>query len=82
MKTLYALVLGTALVTGTLPSFAGGPVVVEDRYDTEVEAAPKAKWVVPVAVGLIAACILLCGGGDDAPVAAPGPVCNGDGDGC
>lgn len=79
MKTLFALVLGVGLVTGTLPTFAGGPVVIEDRYDTEVEAAPKVGGAVAVVVGLVLICALACGGGDDAPAAPPKPVCNGEG---
>lgn len=78
MKTLFALTLGTALVAGVLPTFAGGPVVIEDRYDTEVETDRAHVGVLPVVVGLILICALACGGSDeDAPAAPPKPVCNG-----
>ena len=79
MKSLFALVLGTALVTGTLPTFAGGPVLIEDRYDAEVAAArPQSGAALPIIAGLILICIIACGGGgDDAPPVKPADPCNG-----
>lgn len=77
MKTLFALALATALVTGTLPTFAGGPVMVEDAMTEEARPSSEGRWVLPVVIGLVLVCALACGGDDDAPVTPPKPVCNG-----
>lgn len=77
MKTLFALVLGVGLVTGALPTFAGGPVVVEDAMTAEARPSSEGRWVLPVVATLAVICALACGGDKDTPAAPPKPVCNG-----
>lgn len=61
------LLLSVALLSAS-PVAAGGPVIVED--DTEVTVAkPRSNSLVPLIIGLVVACVLLCDGGDD-----PAPV--------
>lgn len=72
------LLLTATFLTAT-PAFAGGPVVIEERYNTEIEASPKANWVAPVVIGLVLVCAIACGNDKDAPAPAapPPPPCNG-----
>ena len=67
------LALLTALTLAATPVAAGGPVLIEDRYDTESEAAPKltAGEKLAIAAGLLLVIALASGGGS-------GSVCNGD----
>ena len=81
MKTL-TLALILALAT---PSFAGGPVIVEDETET---VAPDRDngWIVPVVIGLLIIGAIASGGGDGVAVDTPtdpGPKpCVKQGGGC
>ena len=71
------LLLACSLLCAS-PVLAGGPVIVEDDYDVEA-ASPRSGNGLLIAGGvLLVACIILCGGGDDAPVSPPGPTCHTD----
>lgn len=74
-KTLYTLLLSTFVAS---TAYAGGPVVIEERYDTEVEGSQAGVHPAVIVGALIVACLILCGDKDKAPVAAPAPLCNGD----
>jgi hypothetical protein len=67
-ETLIAALTGISLLAS--PVAAGGPVVVEDHYDT-AEPAPRNDWIIPVIIGGVILCAIACGGDDDAPVVQP-----------
>ena len=73
---LTAIIL--ALAMAATATHAGGPVIIEDRYDT-AEPEQRQNWIVPVIIGGIILCAIACGG-DDEPEAVkpPGAVCKGD----
>ena len=75
-ETILAALTGISLLAA--PVSAGGPVIIEDRYDT-AEPEQRQNWLVPVLIGGIILCAIACGG-DDEPEAVkpPGPVCRGD----
>ncbi|MFM7333852.1 MAG: hypothetical protein ACKO1H_05480 [Tabrizicola sp.] len=61
MKKLASAVLAFSLAFGSVPSFAGGPVVVEEEGQPEMVAdSPRSGWVVPVVVGLVLLCAIAC----------------------
>jgi hypothetical protein len=69
MKKL-ALILA---ITTAIPAHAGGPVITEEEpivAGDYAEDRVNPLWIVG---GLVVACLILCGGGDDdpAPVAPP-----------
>jgi hypothetical protein len=71
---LRHLTLSTAFVLAiTAPSYAGGPVIVEDTTETVEQGGNN--WIVPVIIGGIIFCAIACGHDDDAPVQPPGPIC-------
>lgn len=69
MKKLASAVLAFSLAFGATASFAGGPMVVEEEGQPEVVAeSPRSGWVVPVVVGLITICAIVCGNDDEPAV--------------
>ena len=52
------------------PTFAGGPVIVEEAYEAE---APRSGWIVPVVIGLLVIAAITSGGDD--PVTPPPAGC-------
>lgn len=63
MKKLAAPLLALTLAISSTTAYAGGPVVVED---TTVEAeTPRSGWIVPVIVGLVVVCALVCSNDDE-----------------
>ena len=69
MKHLVAHVVAVALGLSATTAFAGGPVVIEEEGQPEVVAeTPRTGWIVPVVVGGIILCAVLCGDDDEAPV--------------
>jgi len=81
MKLLRILLIST-ICTVPIAVSAGGPVISQEEglvVDVRTQG-DGGSWVVPVIIGAIVACAILCGGGDDT-VSAPKPACNGDG-GC
>ena len=56
-----------------VPVMAGGPVIEDGTTETVVVEKPR-SGLVPVIAGLVIACIIFCGGGDNDP--SPPVVCN------
>lgn len=73
MKLIAAIALAALLAQQVN---AGGPVVlIEENYET---AEPQRTNALPIIVGLVIACAIFCGGGDDDSPVAPvklEPVC-------
>ncbi len=76
MKNLFAsvLVMSTAFAA---PTFAGGPVIIQEEGNPEVitEGPPSSIGVLPVLLGVVVLCAVLCGGDDDevVPVGSEAP---------
>lgn len=68
-KTL-ALILA---LTVAAPVHAGGPVIVEDKSDI-VAPADRNDWIIPVIVGGLVICAIVCGSDGDAPAGLPPKV--------
>lgn len=65
MKRIAASVLALTTAFSASTSFAGGPVAVEEEGQPEVVAeSPRSGWIVPVVVGLVVVCALVCGNDD------------------
>jgi hypothetical protein len=65
MKTLAASLAVVSLALGSTAAFAGGPVMVEEEGQPEVVAeTPRTGWIVPVIVGGIILCAIVCGNDD------------------
>lgn len=61
MKKITSFVLAASLALSTSTAFAGGPVVIEEEGQPEVEAeTPRSGWIVPVVVGAIILCAIVC----------------------
>jgi hypothetical protein len=74
---LTTLALITALALPTVAR-AGGPVIVEEAPVIEGRVEGQKIGAAPIIIGLIVACAILCGGGDDdAPIGKPVDPCNG-----
>lgn len=72
------LILTTCLVLTASPAVAGGLVTLEDRYDLEVAGDRAGVNPLVIVGGLVLACLILCRGDADAPVAVVvPPPCNG-----
>jgi hypothetical protein len=68
MKNLAAPLLAVTMAISSTAAFAGGPVVIEEEGQPEVVAeTPRTGWIVPVVVGAIILCAIVCGD-DDTPV--------------
>jgi hypothetical protein len=66
MKDLSASLAVLSLVLSSTAAFAGGPVVIEEEGQPEVVAeTPRTGWIVPVVVGAIILCAVVCGDDDD-----------------
>ena len=67
MKRIAASVLALTTAFTASTAFAGGPVVVEEEGQPEVVAeSPRSGWIVPVVVGAIVLCAIVCGNDDAA----------------
>ncbi len=65
--------LATSLVMSALASsaHAGGPVIIQEEGNPEViqEAPASSVGILPLLIGVVVLCAVLCGGGgDDEPV--------------
>ena len=75
MKKLAASALIAALAFSSTAAMGGGPVIVEEEGQPEVVAeSPRSGWIVPVIVGLIVVCAIVCGSDDDGDGGTPRPV--------
>ena len=76
MKNLIASVLAASMLAAASTAYAGGPVVIIDEPAPVVAEKPASSvGVLPVVVGVILLCALLCGGNDDpAPTPPPTPT--------
>jgi hypothetical protein len=69
MNKFVPTLLALSLAMSSTAAFAGGPVVVEEEGQPEVMAdSPRSGWIVPVIVGGIILCAIVCGNDDDTPV--------------
>jgi hypothetical protein len=66
MNKFVPTLLALSLAMSSTAAFAGGPVVVEEEGQPEVMAdSPRSGWIVPVIVGGIILCAIVCGNDDD-----------------
>lgn len=65
MKKLIAQIM--ALSLGASAAFAGGPVVIAEEGQPEVIAEKPASsvGVLPLLLGVVVLCVVLCGGDDE-----------------
>jgi hypothetical protein len=64
MKKIAPIMLALTMAMTSTAAFAGGPVVVEEEPMVEA-AKPRSGWIVPVIVGGIILCAILCGKDDE-----------------
>jgi hypothetical protein len=70
MRNVLKSTLVAALVLSASFAHAGGPVIIEEGNDAQVEAQTvKSGSLLPVLGVLVLVCLAVCGGGDD-----PAPV--------
>lgn len=66
MKKLAAPLLALTLALTSTAAMAGGPVVVVEEGQPEVVAeSPRSGWIVPVIIGAVILCAIVCGNDDD-----------------
>ena len=79
LNALTIILVVVLAMLGSTAVYAGGPVITPEEnpfYDTRPQG-DGGSWVVPAVASLVFLCLIVCGGGDDAVVAAP-EACNGD----
>jgi hypothetical protein len=77
MKKLTAPLVALALALSSATAHAGGPVIIqEEGLPVVIDERPASSvGVLPVLLGVVVLCALLCGGGDDdAKQIPPEPV--------
>ena len=66
MKKALPALLALSLAISSTAAFAGGPVVVVEEGQPEVVAqSPRSVWIVPVIIGAVILCAIVCGNDDD-----------------
>ena len=65
MKKLFATMFIGALGLGAGLSYAGGPVVVEDVQEVVAEKPATSIGILPILVGVVVLCAVLCNNDDE-----------------
>ena len=79
LTLITAILVVLLAMAGATAALAGGPVITPEEAPI-ADVRPQGdggSWVVPTVAGLVILCLIVCGGGDDAVIAAP-EACNGD----
>ena len=67
MKKLFATMFIGTLGLGAGLSQAGGPIVIEDTAEVVVEKPASTIGILPILVGVIVLCAVLCNGDEEEP---------------